>query len=65
LFKQTDRGLNPKLGLEAYVPNKFASVGVNFQTKITVIAKEKEAKRKGCGNMENSIEFTTFPHLKQ
>jgi hypothetical protein len=29
--------------------------------------KEKEAKRKRCGNMENSEgrEFPTFPHLKQ
>jgi hypothetical protein len=47
------------------VPNKCASVSVSFLTKITVITKEKEAKRKGCGNMENSMEFTTFPHLKQ
>jgi len=37
-------------------------ISVNFIHKKTVGQKEKEAKRKRCGNMENSTEFTTFPH---
>jgi hypothetical protein len=46
LFKQTDRGLNRSIGRK---PCKFDNVPLSvliFSTKIKVINKEKEAKRK-------------------
>ncbi len=38
---------------------------LTFQQKSLLLQKKKKQKEKGCGNMENSTEFTIFPHLKQ
>ena len=51
----------PHLSLGNKSPSTY-----ELSTKSTRLKKEKRSKKeKDCGNMENSIEFTTFPQLQQ